>query len=786
MEKFATNWGLWVTRNRVTSLIIALVVAMAAASGGQFLGFTNDYRVFFSGDDPHLLAFENLQDTYTKNDNVLFVIAPDDGKVFTPHTLAAISDLTDRAWETPFSIRVDSLSNYQHTEAVGDDLSVADLYEEAESLTDQDLSRIQDIAINEPFLVHRLISEDARVAAINITVEIPGIDEATEGPQVVAHVREMKTYVEETYPDLKVYLTGIMMMNQAFPEASIYDMTHLVPTAFVIILLLVFLQLRGLSGTVATFITIMLSIVSAMGVAGWMGIKLTPPSMSAPTIILTLAVADCVHVLSNWLQKFRSGMDKKEAMAESLRINFSPVLLTSVTTAIGFLSLNFSDAPPFGDLGNIAAMGVIFAWFYAMTLLPALVTLLPARNKQRRAYGSELMNKFADWVINRRRMLMPVMSLVIVVLVAAIPRNELNDIFVNYFDERIEFRTDTDYVVENLTGMYFIDYSLDAGESGGISEPRYLAQVEQFSDWLREQPEVIHVNTVTDVFKRINKSMHGDDQQWYALPERRDMAAQYLLLYEMSLPYGLDLNNQIDIDKQRTRLSATMKTLSTTDTLAFEERSAQWLKDNTPEIYTTGASPTIMFSHIGMRNIISMLGGTAFALVAISLLLILFFKSVRYGLLTLIPNIAPAAMAFGLWGIVDAEIGLGLSVVTAMTLGIVVDDTIHFMSKYLRARRMQNLEAVEAVRYAFSTVGIALWTTSVALAAGFLMLSTSSFSLNAEMGLMVAIVIMFAIIVDFLLLPALLVRFDHWLMGADANQTIPGTGEKTVADGQPA
>ena len=786
MEKFATNWGLWVTRNRVTSLIIALVVAMAAASGGQFLGFTNDYRVFFSGDDPHLLAFENLQDTYTKNDNVLFVIAPDDGKVFTPHTLAAISDLTDRAWETPFSIRVDSLSNYQHTEAVGDDLSVADLYEEAESLTDQDLSRIQDIAVNEPFLVHRLISEDARVAAINITVEIPGIDEATEGPQVVAHVREMKTYVEETYPDLKVYLTGIMMMNQAFPEASIYDMTHLVPTAFVIILLLVFLQLRGLSGTVATFITIMLSIVSAMGVAGWMGIKLTPPSMSAPTIILTLAVADCVHVLSNWLQKFRSGMDKKEAMAESLRINFSPVLLTSVTTAIGFLSLNFSDAPPFGDLGNIAAMGVIFAWFYAMTLLPALVTLLPARNKQRRAYGSELMNKFADWVINRRRMLMPVMSLVIVVLVAAIPRNELNDIFVNYFDERIEFRTDTDYVVENLTGMYFIDYSLDAGESGGISEPGYLAQVEQFSDWLREQPEVIHVNTVTDVFKRINKSMHGDDQQWYALPERRDMAAQYLLLYEMSLPYGLDLNNQIDIDKQRTRLSATMKTLSTTDTLAFEERSAQWLKDNTPEIYTTGASPTIMFSHIGMRNIISMLGGTAFALVAISLLLILFFKSVRFGLLTLIPNIAPAAMAFGLWGIVDAEIGLGLSVVTAMTLGIVVDDTIHFMSKYLRARRMQNLEAVEAVRYAFSTVGIALWTTSVALAAGFLMLSTSSFSLNAEMGLMVAIVIMFAIIVDFLLLPALLVRFDHWLMGADSNQTIPGTGEKTVADGQPA
>ncbi len=765
MEKFATNWGLWVTNNRVLTLVVSLVIAMGAASGGQFLGFTNDYRVFFSGDDPHLQAFENLQDTYTKNDNVLFVIAPDDGKVFTRDTLAAIADITDRAWETPFSIRVDSLSNYQHTEAEGDDLVVADLYEDAAALSDKDLARIQKIAVNEPFLVHRLIAQDAKVAAINITVETPGLDEATEGPQVVEHVRAMREYVAKTYPDLKIYLTGIMMMNQAFPEASIYDMSHLVPAALGVILLLVFLQLRGLTGTVATFVTIILSILSAMGVAGWMGIKLTPPAMSAPTIILTLAVADCVHILSNWLQKFRGGLDKRAAMAESLRINFSPVFLTSITTAIGFLSLNFSDAPPFGDLGNISALGVMFAWLYAMTLLPALVTLLPSNNKQRRAFGTEIMQRFADWVIRSRRVLMPVMSLIIIGLILCIPKNQLNDVFVNYFDERIEFRTDTDFVVDNLTGMYFIDYSLNAGESGGIANPKYLQQIDQYTQWLRQQPEVIHVNTLSDVFKRVNRSMHGDDDSWYTLPDQREMAAQYLLLYEMSLPYGLDLNNQIDIDKQRSRLSATLKTLSTTDTLAFEQRSSDWLAANTPEIKTTGASPTIMFSHIGMRNIVSMLGGTAFALVAISLLLIFALGSVRYGLLTLIPNIAPAAMAFGLWGLVDGEIGLGLSVVTAMTLGIVVDDTIHFMSKYLRARRQQGLEAVEAVRYAFSTVGIALWTTSVALAAGFLVLSTSSFTLNAEMGLLVAIVIMFAIIVDFLLLPALLIRFDSWLLG---------------------
>lgn len=759
-------------RHRVWSLLLSIVLVLASASGAKNLVFTNDYRVFFAGDDPHLVAFEAMQDTYSKNDNALIALAPVDGIVFKPGTLAAIADITERAWQTPYSVRVDSLSNYQHTEANGDDLLVGDLYENAQELDAAGLARIKDIALKEPLLVHRLIAPDGKVTAINVTVELPGLDEATEGPEVVAHIRELRDYIRETYPDLKPYLSGIVMMNAAFPEASIYDMTHLIPAAFAIILLLVFLQLRGLGGTVGTFLTILMSILSAMGLAGWMGIKLSPPAMSAPTIILTLAVADCVHILSNWLHKYHQGLDKREAMSESLRINFSPVFLTSLTTAIGFLSLNFSDAPPFHDLGNISAMGVMFAWFYAVFFLPALVTLLPVKQKAESTIGMKSMNRFADWVVAKRRMLLPLMSIIIVGTMVFIPKNELNDVFIEYFDERVEFRTDTDFVVNNLTGLYWVDYSLDSSESGGISNPDFLSQMQRFTSYLLEQPEVMHVNTLTDIFKRVNKSMHADEQQWYKLPEQRDLAAQYLLLYEMSLPYGLDLNNQIDIDKRQTRLSATLETISTSNMLEFETRIDNWLIENAPEIRTIGASPTVMFSHIGMRNIVSMLTGTAFALVAISFILVLFFRSFRYGLLSLIPNIAPAGMAFGVWALVDGEIGLGLSVVAAMTLGIVVDDTIHFMSKYLRARHEQGLDAAGAVKYAFSTVGIALWTTSVALVAGFMVISTSSFQLNAQMGVLVSAIIALALFVDFFLLPALLIRFDHWLEGGNKRAVI--------------
>ncbi|HCK76691.1 MAG TPA: RND transporter [Gammaproteobacteria bacterium] len=763
MDRFTLAWGRWVTRYRATTIALSLLLTLAIASGGQFLTFTNDYRVFFGSENAHLQAFEELQEIFSKNDNALIVLAPRDGKVFTPDTLGAIADATERAWLTPFSIRVDSVTNFQHTTASGDDLEVAPLVEGITNLTDDDLSRIKTAALSEPALISRLISPDAGITAINITVELPGIDEETENPKVATAVRDLRDYIEATYPDIDVYLTGIVMMNQAFQEAAMSDTTQLIPVALVIILLMVFLQLRGFTGTLGSFIVIVLSVIAAMGTAGWMGIRLTPPSMSAPTIILTLAVADCVHILSNWLQKVRDGLGNQEAMAESIRINFSPVLLTSITTAIGFLSLNFSDSPPFHDLGNISAVGVMFAWLFSTTLLPALVTLLPAKPRQGRSLITEMMIRLGDWVIERRRILIPTVSLVIVALVLVIPRNELNDVFVRYFDDRIEFRPHTDFVVENLTGMYFIDYALDSGESGGISDPGYLVQVEQFSNWLTEQPEVIHVSTLTDVFKRVNRSMHGDDPNWYRLPEQRDMAAQYLLLYEMSLPYGLDLNNQIDVEKQRIRLSATLETLSTAQTLAFEQRSYNWMEEHTPALLTIAASPPIMFSHIGMRNIVSMLGGTTFALIAISLLMIAALRSWRFGLLTLIPNLAPAAMAFGLWGLVDGEVGLGLSVVAAMTLGIVVDDTIHFMTKYLRARRDQGLDAIAAVRYSFATVGVALWTTTLALAAGFLVISTSAFSVNAEMGFLVAVVVVLALVVDFLLLPGLLIRFDHLL-----------------------
>ena len=749
----------WILKWRYLVIALALLATLSLGMGVKNLHFSNDYRVFFSKDNPQLTAFENLQNTYTKNDNVLFVIAPRNKTVFSRQTLEAVKAITEQAWQIPYSIRVDSISNFQHTYAEQDELIVDDLVINPASMSEQDLAYARKVALNEPMLLNRLVSPDAAYTGVNVIVQLPGIDVMAETPAVVSYVRTMADEMTQRFPDVEIRLSGIIMMNNAFPEASKRDGASLIPLAFLAISVMLLILLRGLSGTFSTVVLVLFSIIAAMGTAGWVGINLTPPSASAPVIILTIAIAGAVHLLVTMLQEIHRGTSKHDAIAESMRVNFMPIFLTSLTTMLGFLSLNSSDAPPFRDLGNISAFGVAISFLLTVSFLPAIMYILPIKAKHF-VIGSRSMHLLGDWVVNKSKPLFWIMSIIVVILLSLISKNQLNDVFVNYFDESVDFRRDTDFTTEHLTGTYNIDYSLDSNEQNGVSDPVFLRKVSAFTDWYRSQAEVKHVSSITDTFKRLNKNMHWDEESWYKLPESRELAAQYLLLYELSLPYGLDLNNQIDIAKQATRISVSLDTISSNQILNLERRGKQWLEDNAPELVTDGASPAIMFSHIGRRNIESMLTGTTIALIIISGILIFALRSVKYGLVSLIPNLFPAGCAFGLWALFVGEVGLALSVVTAMTLGIVVDDTIHFISKYIRARNEKNLSSHDAVRYAFQNVGVALWVTSAVLISGFMILSLSAFELNSSMGMMTSVIIAIALILDFLLLPALLMKID--------------------------
>lgn len=750
----------FVLKRPLVTLIIGLLFIISAAMGASNLVFKSDYRVFFGPENPQLQAFEAMQKVYAKSDNVAFIVAPEDNEVFSPDHLEAIRKITEESWQVPYSTRVDSITNYQYSHAEEDDLIVEDLVYEPMTLSQADLDKAKQIATGDPLLEKRLISTEGHVAVINVTLQFPGINPVEEVPAVASKVREIQSQIAQQYPDLNIMLSGVAMMNTSFVEASLEDNATLVPLMFLVVILTIGLMLRTITGTFATVIIIIASIVTTMGIAGWTGFYLTGPSASAPTIILTLAVADCIHILTSMFYEMRHGVKKQQAILDSLRINMKPIFLTSATTAIGFLAMNFSDSPPFHDLGNMVAMGVMLAFIFSVTLFPAMLLMLPVKVTQKAEEDKDMMLRLSAFVINNRRILLPAMSVVIIAISLFLPKNEMNDDFVKYFDESVEFRQATDFMQDNLSGMTTIEVSIDSGRSSGINDPAFLQVVEDFSNWMRTQPETDHVNTITDIIKRLNRNMHGDDPAWYKLPDSQELAAQYLLLYEMSLPYGLDLNNQLNVDKSSTRVIVTLKNQTSNEQLMTEQRMQAWFHENAPQYQADLASPTLMFAHIGQRNIISMVTGTIIALLLISLVLGFALRSVRFGFISLLPNILPATVAFGVWGLTVGQIGLGLSIVASMTLGIVVDDTVHFLSKYLHARRNKGANTHEAVQYAFSSVGRALWVTTFVLVCGFMVLAQSTFKVNAEMGLMTAITILIALIVDFLFLPPLLMKLD--------------------------
>ncbi len=759
-SSFAKKWGEFVVRYKWVVLLVSFALALSLGSQGK-MEFDGGYKVFFSESNPELEAFEALQEKYSKVDNILLVVQPDNKDVFTKKNLIAIEELTAQAWNTPYSTRVDALTNYQHTRAEGDDLYVEDLSYESVNLTPERIQEIKSIALDDPLLVDRIINKKGSITAISITIRLPGIDNTQETPEIMEAVRVMIEEFEKNHPQFKVYLSGIVPLNNAFFESSQNDLA-LTGLMFLIVIAVTLLLTRNIFATIGTLAVVMLSIISSFGFIGLMGIKLTPPSAVFPTMIMTLAVADSIHVLVTFLQKIRKdGFDKKEAIIESVRLNFMPIFITSLTTVIGFLTLNFGDVPPFWDLGNITAFGMTMALLYSTTTLPALMAIFPFWKKEIKSsqkYNPSIYTKLGLFVVKQPVRLSIISSIFILGMTFLSFQNVFNDKFVEYFDESVAFRTDSDFINKNLTGIYGVEFSVASGESGGINNPVYLEKLDAFEHWLNQQEEVIHVSSFAEVSRKINKSMHGDDPSYYRVPNNRQEAAQYLLLYELSLPFGLDLNNQINVDKSETRLTVVLHNLGSAKMIEFSRRAEQWLKENTPEyMHAIAVSPTLMFSKLGFRQAEGMGKGNIIALLLISIILMFALRSFKMGALSLIPNLTPVLVGFGFWALYLGEINQGMVVVFGITLGIIVDDTVHFMSKFLRARRELNYDAKKAVIYAFETVGRALTVTSLVLISGFSVLSTSAFALNSYMARITVVIILAALIIDFILLPSLLI-----------------------------
>ena len=776
--------SVWLLRYRLPLLVLSLLAIVVVGMGATRLSVKSDYKIFFEADNPQLVANEMIQDRFSASDNVLLVLNPANGDIFTRDNLKAIAALTEACWQIPYSQRVDSITNFQNTVVDDDDLMVEDLVPDADRLSADDIAWRRDIATHEPLLVHRLISPSGHVSAINVQLNMPE-DQTQAIPEVMTKVREIRAEFSRQYPDLEIMITGVAPLNNAFNEMNQKDTETLVPLMLLVIIVLVGLLLRSVSGTIITVLVIVFSVVIAVSSMGWLNIPINNINFASPIIILTLAVADCIHLLSTYLKGLRRGLPRETALLTSLDVNVKPIFLTSLTTAIGFLSMQSSESPPFRELGVVSAIGVFFAFVFTLTVMPQLILWFTRKAPRVDTERSAQFSYLAEFTIRHPRKLFFGSLLIALFCIAFVGENELNDDNFGYFKETLEVRRAADFTEDNLNGVNIIEYALDSGESQGINDPQFLTKVDEFVQWYRAQPMVTHVFTFTDTLKRLNKNMHGDDPEYYRLPENREHASQYQLLYEMSLPFGMDVNNQVDMNKSALRITVSIKDAKAKDILAMEDRAQEWFKQNAPELAAVGASPSIMFATIGQKNIESMINGTIIATIIISVILVMALGSWKLGVLSIIPNAFPAAIMLGIWGMAVGEVNLAVAVVFGITLGIVVDDTVHFMAKYLRGYQ-EHGDVRQAIHYAFEHVGAALVTTTIVLSLGFGMLALSDFNVNAILGIMVSMTIIIALVFDFLFLPSMMILLAGFIhpKPTPGQVAAPHTETESGADGK--
>jgi predicted RND superfamily exporter protein/cytochrome P450 len=776
----------WILLKPKQVLLWILLITSLACLGYQNIALNSSYKSFFDGDDPLLMAMNRQEATYSKYDNILIIVGVSEGDVFTPSALSALHQLTEAGWQAPYSSRVDSIVNYNHTQGLEDELIVSHLFELSENTDDENdvnssllqstqslqlspkrIQKAKAIVMSTPSLVGNYVSKDATAATVFITFSVSD-NPLEESIEISQHIHKLVDQVKRKHPELDIHITGTIENAAAFTDATVQDVLTLIPLAYAIIVILLIVLMRSIWATVITLTLVTFTTLITMGLKTWINGDINSINSFAPTMIMTIAVADCVHIFVSFFQHYRAGKIKNEAMRLALQSNFKSIFLTSITTAIGFACLNFHESPLYRELGNIVALGVIIAFILSLTLLPAIVTLLPIKAGTAQVKSKRFMLLWSALIIGHSKKILVIASISILILVSiGLPKNELNEMFTEYMDESFSFRQANDFLNDRIGGLHRLLYSIDSGEENGIHSVEYLTTLENYSHWLRQQPEVAFVASYSDVQKRINKAMNANQESFYQVPNDKELAAQYALLYELSLPYGQDLTNIVSFNKSSTLLIAILYETDSNQMIGFNQRAEQWLKDNAPQsMHSTGAGLDLMFSKMAQQNIPSMVFGTFFTMLLISAILIFALRSWSLGFISVLTNILPALLAFSFWGFIDGRIGIGVAAVATLTLGLVVDDTIHFLHRFNQARRAGK-SAEDAVSETLSTTGMAMITITLVFAGGFGALSMSHYSANADLGLMTAVTIVIALIMDLIVLPAFLIK----LYGGKGNST---------------
>lgn len=737
-------------------LALHVLVLVLTAPGLARLTASADTRVFFGENRYHedLRAFEG---TFRKNNNVLVLLRLDGARIgASPEFARILREATDSSWKLTRVLRVESLATYPHVNVDPNDPDSFDVRPVLDVVCPEACDPTKADLLDDPILRARLVSADGTTVGVHLTFDLPY--ESVDAVQAITRAaRKLTDDLRAAHPGLETYFVGDITMMDAFNEAAERDTATLIPLVLATMILVLVLMVGELRLVGYLMATGAYGAVVAMGCAGWAGMVLNAATSIAPVIVLTLCVASGLHLMLTFeRQVVAQPHDVRRAAKITEGLNRGPIFLANLTTVVGFVSMNTADSPPIRELGNLVAIGLTAGTSVLLLVVPdALARVRKLRVLPTVEWIRPTLERLARGN-PRRRVLLAIG--IAVACVAGIPRVDINDDFVRYFDTSFEFRRAADFSQAYMSGPNYIDLAVTSEGPDGIYDPKYLGVVRALGEWLRGRPNVANVASLADVVSEVAEKFGVNDFARLS----RDEIAQLVLTYELSLTAGQDLEDFFDRSRASTRVSVLLSGGSSQSVTTLENAIYGWFREHAPpgyRIVVTGIN--IPVAHMSLLNIRSMLIGMLGSLLVIAVAMALYFRDLKVVLFIGPTILVPMAMGFGLWGWLVGDIGFAAAVIAAMTIGILDYDAIHITYRYRYTRRVLGVRPEEAVDITIMTVGHAVLVNAIALSAGFFLLVFSGFEVNRALGLCTTLIMLSGLVVHLLLIPSALAWLDR-------------------------
>lgn len=747
-----------------TSFILVILLVAALAPGWNYFGERYDVRIWFRTTDPLIKVLDTFEKQFGNDESLVIVVHSPSG-IFDTESATLVRELTERMWKLPEIIRVDSLSNYNYSYAEEDDIIVESFFPELpEPLTDELLSKKKAIALKHKVLPGYLISRDAKTVMLfaRLATVVGG------SPSYENIVRDARVMMKdfEGKGDHEFHILGEAAVNDAFRETAANDGAIILPCLFLLMIAYLYFIFRSFVAMAFPIAITVLSVVMSMGTGFYFGILVNNILSILPAILISISIADSVHVIVTYFQFKAHGITGREAAYKALHKNFIPTLLTSVSTMIGFFSLTFTELVPIKHLGVLAGIGCLYAWILSIFLMGPLlfwfdfkVPKLFLNAKSEDGKGTSF-SKRCTTIVARFKIPIIVFSILIAgVSLFLGTKVKINSNPYDYFTKDQPIRKANDFVKKTFGGNAGPEFVISSGKVDGIKDPEFLKKVESFKDWIDAHDYVNKSIDIIDIIKDMNKNLNFGEEKYYVIPHSQKSVAEELFLYSMSLPQGMDLNNRMTLNYDTMRMTVLWSIYDTNGWLTHVDEFEAKARDIGLDVKTTGKF--FLFQRMMKYVVTTFFKSIALALVLIAILMMIVFRSVKLGLISLIPNIIPIAFGGALLYVLDIPLNIGSSLVASVTLGIAVDDTIHFLSNYYRLTK-EGESPEDAIAYIFTYTGSALMVTTIILASGFGLYLFGNFVPNIHFGILCATILTGALIVDLVFLPALLLQLAAW------------------------